>query len=496
MRGLREHRAAICVLFGVIALRLVSFGYLAISDPTESRYAEIAKHMFESRDWVTPRLYVHGELVPYWGKPPLHFWLTSYSYQLFGVSEWSSRLPSILGGFTILITTFFFARYLRNLRIAFLSTLILASSGLFFVLWGASAIDVTLSAAMTISMVTFSMAIIGKTKKSRWLWGILFFASLAMGTLAKGLEAPAIAAFSIALWWLTSIKRQSLRHIPWISGSFIYLLITVPWYLNAESRTPGFLQYFFLNEHLLRFIKHDYGDKYGTGHMYPRGTIWGMLILTYLPWTFLLIRAAYSHFKKGDLFHRFRHSEEWLRYLLIWGIAPALFFTFSRQLLATYLLPGFAGLAVVTAVVISNRMNPITRNRQRRILYASALIVPVIIAFATFTFGGVLDQNNSVKPLFAELAANHPEKDLFLIFPFFEPASANFYESSYKPISIIHTNQPIEKQPDDQADTLFILKVKQQKNLPAAIQNRTTLLRTRGEWAIYEQANHGSDRNQ
>src|SRR5262245_27866000 len=125
-------------LAAIILLRMISNSWLAIYDPTESRYAEIANQMHISGNWITPKVYVDGQLVPYWGKPPLHFWLTAGSYKIFGVSEWSTRLPSLLAGIFILGLTMYFVRRIWGARTAVIAGIIQSSTLLFFILWGSS----------------------------------------------------------------------------------------------------------------------------------------------------------------------------------------------------------------------------------------------------------------------------------------------------------------------------------------------------------------------
>jgi 4-amino-4-deoxy-L-arabinose transferase-like glycosyltransferase len=482
---IRRNPGAACVLSIIILLRLVSFGWLAIADPTESRYAEVAKRMYESHDWVTPRLYMQGELVPYWGKPPLHFWLTAASYKLFGVSEWSSRLPSIIAGLIMLFAVFRFAGRLWNSRIAWLATIILGSSGLFFVLWGASVVDVTLSAAVTVAMVSFPLAFTAE-KQKKTLWTICLFIALAVATLTKGLVAPAIAVISIGLWWFLQ-KRPSLRDFPWISGTLLFLLITVPWFVVEELKTPGFLKYFIVNEHLLRFLTHDYGDRYGSGHMYPRGTIWGMLIAMYLPWTIFLASAGYRRWKSP----KSEKNTIWFSYVLIWGLTPAIFFTLSRQILGTYLLPGFAGLAIATAVAICKWTDFLDRIVIRRVIYSAALMIPILITAGTFLLNGFVDEHISVKPLFAELTSTDFSGTQVLVFPFYEPPSADFYESRYKSLSVYRSNDPVKQISNGDSHQLIIMHAKQIKNLPITVQNALQLVMTRGDWAIYVHSRHG-----
>ena len=69
-------------------------GERALFDPDEGRYAEIAREMYESGDWITPRL----NQVKHFDKPPLTYWLAATSYSIFGVNEFAARLPSALAG--------------------------------------------------------------------------------------------------------------------------------------------------------------------------------------------------------------------------------------------------------------------------------------------------------------------------------------------------------------------------------------------------------------
>ena len=70
--------AAVVLIAG---FRLLTLGTFALTDNTEARYAEIGWQMCRSGDWVTPRLYMSGELVPFWAKPPLFFWTTAMSFR-------------------------------------------------------------------------------------------------------------------------------------------------------------------------------------------------------------------------------------------------------------------------------------------------------------------------------------------------------------------------------------------------------------------------------
>ena len=64
----RERVWLVWFVVAVVALRMLTLGAYPLMDTTESRYAEIARKMLETGDWLTPQ-FDYG--VPFWGKPPL-----------------------------------------------------------------------------------------------------------------------------------------------------------------------------------------------------------------------------------------------------------------------------------------------------------------------------------------------------------------------------------------------------------------------------------------
>jgi 4-amino-4-deoxy-L-arabinose transferase-like glycosyltransferase len=226
---------------------------------------------------------------------------------------------------------------------------VLASSLLFFGLAGSVTLDITLAASSAAAMAAFACFAAAQEARARRWWGIAFAAALALGMLIKGPIAVAFAVLSVLMWVAIGRRWNLLVTYPWVSGMAVFLAGTLPWYLLAERATPGFLRYFFINEHILRFITHDYGDLYGSGHTQPFGAVWLMLLAGALPWTVLFVRAVAARFGR----RRPTAPDPLLDYVLIWALVPPVFFTFARQLLATYLLPGFAGLAVLAGSALA-----------------------------------------------------------------------------------------------------------------------------------------------
>ena len=261
-------------LAAVAALRLASLGQLALTDSTESRYGSIALQMARSGDWITPRTYVQGELVPFWGKPPLQFWLTAASYRALGTSEFAARLASFVMAIVTVAATVLFAAGLWGKRVGVLSGIVLSTSGVMLVLSGACELDMSLAASVGGAMIAFAL-FAQRTGWPRRAWGLALFLALAIGALAKGPVALVLAGLTVGLWLLLSGRWRLLLELPWISGLALFLAVAAPWYILAERATPGFLSYFLLHENFLRYLVNEYGDQY---RIRPSAALWSHLV--------------------------------------------------------------------------------------------------------------------------------------------------------------------------------------------------------------------------
>lgn len=372
--------AALLVL--CLGLRAWTLEHPDLIDPTEARYAFVAQEMALSGDWTVPKLPWRGEVEPYLGKPPLHFWLTAAAFSVFDMHEWAARLPSFLS-LVIMCCALAALRSLEIFKEHYLTaSLIMVSSGLLFFMSGASVVDVTLTACTTVAFVTFLLLI--EEKISRLFGGVLLFAALGLGFLTKGPVALILVGFPIGLWMILAKRYRVLKQIPWLLGIAVFAAITVPWFLAAEAANPGFCEYFFINENYRRFMFADYGDKYGTGHTYPYGTAWGMLMAGFLPWTIPLLQILLA--KHRELFSAgFWKGQPILLFCLLWGLAPVIIFTFAHQLHAAYILPGIPGLALLSAALMSRYPSVV-----RSTVYVVLGVLLVFVACASFITGLIL----------------------------------------------------------------------------------------------------------
>ncbi len=372
-------RWAAGLVAGMLAVRFALTVWLALGDITESRYATIALHMQRTGDWITPWVWFDGTLLPFWGKPPLHFWLTAASFGLLGASEWTARLPGLLAGAATLAMVFAFARRTWNLRVAAVATTVLASSLLFFALTGVSTTDMTLACAMTAAMTSFARTVDADGAGARRRWGVALAVSLAAGSLVKGPIAVVLPGAAIFLWLALTRRWRLLARVPWLTVAAVFVVATVPWYLLAERATPGFLRYFLINEHVLRYIKPDYGDLYGSGNVRPRGTSWAFLLAGGLPWSGLAVAALIRSFRAARRAPG-GGTDPRLAYVVLWGVTPALFFTLARQIEPSYPLPGLPGLGLATGAALVGWMSSESRRGLARWLAGHQLGTAVLLA--------------------------------------------------------------------------------------------------------------------
>lgn len=368
--GKQNARLIVALLVLLLLVRLAAMAGLPLMDTTEARYGEIARKMAEYGDWVTPW---HDVGVPFWAKPPLSFWLTAISFKIFGVSEFTARLPHLLCGLAMAGLVWDFARRRFGRREALLSVSLLAGAALFFVASGAVMTDAALVLCLTLAMHAFWMALHAGTAAARLRSGGLFFAALGLGLLAKGPLIIVLVVLPLGPWLILSRRwREAWRSLPWLGGLLLAAAIAVPWYVLAEVRTPGFLDYFLIGEHWHRFVTPGWGgDLYGKAHRYAPGTIWLFALTALLPWTVIVPLAGLFGRRAG-----LAPARPEMLYLLLWALMPLLFFTAARNIIWPYVLPAMPALALLAGAWLARR------NLQAEAWVAGGLVVLVIASAA------------------------------------------------------------------------------------------------------------------
>ncbi|OBU85124.1 ArnT family glycosyltransferase [Chromobacterium subtsugae] len=338
----RKH--AVYALIALLLIRLAALWAIPLTDTTEARYAEIARKMLETGNWVTP---LHDYGVPFWAKPPLSTWLSAASMGLFGVNEFAARLPALLLALGALWLTAGLMRRRGGDEAATAAALLLGGGLLFYGAAGTVMTDPSLLFCVTLSQVAFWHALHGGGKA----WRYAFFVGLGLGLLAKGPLDVVLVGMPIFFWVLIRNEWKRLwTELPWISGTLLAAAIALPWYVWAEIRTPGFLNYFIMGEHVSRFLDSGWkGDKYGFAHATPRGMIWPYAFGALFPWSIAMLAWLASQARRLPAIVRAGENDGWLLYLSLWTVMTLLFFTLSGNIIFPYSLPMLPGAALLMA---------------------------------------------------------------------------------------------------------------------------------------------------
>jgi 4-amino-4-deoxy-L-arabinose transferase-like glycosyltransferase len=361
------------ILAAIMVSRFIGMALFPFADTTEPRYAEIARLMAETGDWITP-WFEPG--VPFWGKPPLSFWAQAAAIKVFGVSEFSLRFPAWLATLAMVWLVWRLAKQLWSVQVAQWSSLVFATMALTYISAGAVMTDAFLALGTTLTLVSFCLVMMGESGQWRWL----FFVGLVIGLLSKGPLAVVLIGIPIGLWLLLSWREavNNLRRLPWWRGTLMTAVLVCPWYILAELKTPGFLDYFIIGEHIRRFLDPGWaGDLYGSAHDQPKGMIWMFWLWASFPWgivALLSLALAWFRGKRHGIVSR-TLSNPGVSFLLVSALAPMLFFTLAGNTLWTYILPSLPFTAILIGRWVSE-CRPVWLSSVRGGLVA---LVPVLL---------------------------------------------------------------------------------------------------------------------
>lgn len=354
-------------------LYFVGLGNFPFIDPSESYYVEACREMLQLGDYITP----HLNYQIYFSKPIINFWLIAASYKMFGLSEFSARLPFAILSSGLVLATYFFTRSLFNLRAGFIAGFCLATSPLLLLVSRKSSIDIGFTFFLNLAVFAAAYTL---AKRNKWSWSLIYIA-LGLGVLTKGpatliLFCAGMAAFLVAARpsianlkdWIGALKLQF--------GIPIFLAVVLPWHLAVSSQTNGlFLKVFFWYENLARFQGH---TNFGTVRHWFYFSVLGY---GFFPWIALIAPAiAYALFGENKVSKRedatnpvnrlFKGTINLLQtvrsraqddgqartliLLTAWSITTFAFFSVSKTQLATYILPVIAPVCVLIGV-LANR---------------------------------------------------------------------------------------------------------------------------------------------
>jgi len=312
--------AALALLCLVYFYRLDAAGVLG---PDEPRYASIGREMARSGDWITPRLW--GQ--PWFEKPALLYWMTGASFRLGLGPDLAPRLPVALCSVAFLIFFWWLLRREFGGLVAWLATLILATSAEWIGFSQVGATDLPMAAAFTAAiLLALPWTARGETRGLTAAGALLGVAVLAKGLVPLALAAPLV-------WPAWKHRGGLARALPRIALPL--LAVCLPWYGLCYLRNgPAFLTDFFLKHHFSRFASD------ALQHREPWWFYLPVLAGALLPWAPLVFVAIRRGFQRDP-------RRLFLLLIVLWGL---LLFSVSVNKLPGYVLPLIPACAILMAL--------------------------------------------------------------------------------------------------------------------------------------------------
>lgn len=313
---------------------LLFLGHRPLAVPSEARYAELAREIVASGDWITPR--ING--IKYFFKPPLFYWIEALSIHALGLSEFALRLATSLFSLSGCLLAYVAGRKLFDRMTGILAAIVLATTLIWFTLSRIILLDVPVGVFLSLSLLAFLFAVRemhGSRARNVWLYTM--YVAAAAATLTKGLIGIVLPGLAIGAWIVLTWNWRLLLEVRLLSGLALFLLITVPWHIAVGMQTPEFFHFYFVREHWDRF----------TSTVHGRAQPWWffVVILTagVFPWIGFLFQALWRNVQR--ILSRTPEGQAEL-FLALWFWLILLFFSASDSKLVPYVTPMMIPLAI------------------------------------------------------------------------------------------------------------------------------------------------------
>lgn len=378
----RQSRQTLFYLGALFVFWLAVFGAglfrPALLDDADSVHAEAAREMVASNDWVT----LHANGIRYLEKAPLIYWGIAASFKLFGVHDWSARLPLALGMLGLIVAVYFAGRRAFSETAGWYAALGAGFAFGPYIFTRFLIPDILVGLWLVLSLHYFLRSWETPTPQRQACWALAV--CCALNVLTKGLIGLVFPVATIGLSLAVTGELRRLLKMHLISSFAIFLVIAAPWHVLAGLRNPdqgsvrGFFWFYFVNEHFLRYINKRVPRDYGT---VPLALFWGLLLVWLFPWSSFLPQAI-AGIKKiaRDAVARSPLARSKLVFL-IGAFFVVLFFSFSTRQ-EYYVLPALPCLALLIGAWLAEEQASPVGSRLRRWGRISSLVLAILGAVA------------------------------------------------------------------------------------------------------------------
>jgi 4-amino-4-deoxy-L-arabinose transferase-like glycosyltransferase len=373
-RLLSDWRVSVLVLIGLWAvIYMAGISRPALLDDVDTVHAEAAREMLQRHDWVT--LYTDG--FRYLEKAPLMYWSLATSYRIFGISDWSTRLPLMLGVLALIFSTYRLGRYVYGEAGGLYAGIALATSLGLFIFTRFLIPEVLVALWLTLGYYFFLKSLEEEQPSRLVCWG--FAAMCALNVLTKGLIGLVFPAGAMGFYLLLTGDLRRLLRLHVVSSSLVFFAIAAPWHILAALRNPaqgqarGFLWFYFINEHVMRFLGKRVPPGYDT---VPLAIFWGLLLAWLLPWSVFLpqalrdIPARWRELRSHELDRQQRAN----LLFFLWALVIVGFFSFSTRQ-EYYTIPALPGAALLVGGWLARESGPAVRESDRRAGRISSIVL-------------------------------------------------------------------------------------------------------------------------
>ncbi len=391
--------AALALGSAAAALLTVRLDVPALFD-NEGRYAEVAREMLLSGDFITPTL----DFTLFLNKPPLTFWLAALLHHLTGPSEWA-RLVSVAWAAVALVATCRLGALLYDERTGFVGGALLAVT-LGFVLEARTLRpDMAVAATVVLALLAWRHVLRHpESARARLRWLVALYAILGIGMLAKGLVPVVLVGIPIGIVTLRERGWRGVRELRPGLGLVVLGAIVLPWHIAIALRHPGFVSDYLLNQHVMTFFdKKPQNDTTGD----PLWFFWSAFAGRMMPWVVLLPLSC-DEVRRG--LRRFAEpAARATAYLWLWLGGLMLFFSLAPSRLEHYCVPALPAGALLAARVWQRGARGEIGPVAWRAICAVGIIVTAIGIFGIVRGASVLAQTYWIAqapglPAFAPLA--------------------------------------------------------------------------------------------
>lgn len=366
----RHFPLALLILSGVVFF--YGLGSLPFIGPDEPRYAEVAREMYVSGDWITTRL---GG-IKWFEKPALTYWLSALGYKLFGENELGARFFIAVFAAVGVFLVFWFGKRIRSARFGYLSAAALTTCGLWPGFARGATFDLPLAVTMALALTSFFVWEQREEQQGRNRFWWLMCLALGLAVLAKGLVGLVLPAAIIGLYLLLT-RRLMIIFKPklLLVGSAIFLATAATWYAPMIAiNGREFINEFFIAHHFQRYLSNKYK------HPQPFYFFFVVALAGSFPWTFFLAANAWQSLRtwRETLQDRLR------LFLWLWVTVTILFFSFSGSKLPGYVLPIFPSVALLIGLELEKFWQAGDDKRMRWLALLTALLILITGGAAIF----------------------------------------------------------------------------------------------------------------